>query len=310
MTLRARALCGRGVLACALAACAPAQAADYVDAHVRVISPPDCVDASHMIAEFAPAPLNTTYLRVQHMGDPGTAELTGEVANPVTWPVGRLTGLVIPPNEYATTQRGWRDVAPPNPASAFQLQCGGAGFLINSRQFGHSDPVVLAGPSISIARDLDPIAAVFGNATSALTITASVALPWLDAPPAPLTDGTAQGSLFYYARDVTTNVVFAHLIALFDNRAAGVDGTGEEAVSADAYTAFVDSPLSAKLADGRPTQFVTVSPASAVAQFGRNWSEYRSFRAHVTYAQFRALLARLRATSLPNISPRPEDYRV
>jgi len=298
------------MLALALAAFAPAQAADYADAHVRVLSAPDCVDAANMITEYAPAPLNATYLRVQHMGDPGSAELAGEVANPVTWPVGRLTGLVIPPGEYAHTQRGWRDVGPPNPASAFQLQCRAAGFVINSRQFGHSEPVVLAGPSISIARDLQPLAAVFGNATSALTIAASVALPWVDAPLAPVTDGTAQGSFFYYARDVTTNVVFAHLIALFDNRAGGVGGTGDELVSADAFTAFADSPLRPQLAGGGPTQFVTLSQLSAAAQFGSGWSEARYFRAHVTYAQFRALLARLRATSLPDISPRPEDYRV
>jgi hypothetical protein len=104
--------------------------------------------------------------------------------------------------------------------------------------------------------------------------------------------------------------LFAHVIALFDNRASGVNGSGSEAVSADAYTAFVVSPLRAQTSEGVPTRFVTASPLSAVEQVGAGWPDRRYFRAHVSYVQFRGMLARLRQDSLPTISPRPEDYRI
>jgi hypothetical protein len=72
--------------------------ADYRGASVRVVSAADCVDATNFVAEFDPAPVNVSYMRVQHIGDAGTLELTGEVANPVTWDGGRFTGLSLPPN--------------------------------------------------------------------------------------------------------------------------------------------------------------------------------------------------------------------
>jgi hypothetical protein len=314
----ARATAGRGggvvralgLLGVLCAAGAAPGSPTYLDAHYRVLSAPDCVDARNMVREFDPAPANATYMRVQHVGDPGTPELAGEVANVVTWDVGQLSGFSVPPVSHASAQRGWRDLGPPDPASAFQLWCNGAGFVLNSRQFAHAAPLVLEGPSVSVAREPDPPAAVFGNATSALTLEASIGVPWVQAEAAPVIDGTAQVSFVYYARDTTTGTLFAHVIALFDNRASGVNGAGTEAVSADAYTAFVVSPLRARTADGAAAQFVTRSPLSAEEQFVTGWTQPRYFRAHVTYAQFRALLATLRQSSLPSISPRPEDYRV
>ena len=273
-------------------------------AHDRVISAPDCVDASSIVAELAPAPHNSTYLRVQHIGDPGTAELASEVANVITWDVSAFSGLSVPPSAYAQAQRGYRDAGPPQAASAFQLWCNGAGFFMDSRRFSHTSPLVLEGPSVSMARDLDPPAPIFGNATSALTIQARVAVPLVRSDAPPVIDGTAQAGFFYYAQDMTTGATFAHVIAVFDNRTQGTNGAGGEAVSADAYTPFVVSPLSGSAA------FVTPSADSAVEQFVSGWAEPRFFRAHVTYAQFASMLARLKRESLPGISPRPEDYRV
>ena len=294
--------CVSSLLACGCAA--GAFATDYSDARYRVVSVPDCVDAANVIAEFATAPTNATYMRVQHIGDPGSAELAGEIAGVVTWDVGTLSGFGVPVPSYASVQRGYRDVGPPDPGSAFQLGCDGAGFVMNSRRFSHTVPLTLEGPSVSVARDLDPPAAVFGNATSALTIEGRVSVPWVQFDSPPVTDGTAQVSFFYYARDATTGITFAHTIALFDNRPPGVNGAGAETVSADAYTAFVASPLSAA------ARFVTASPASAQAQFVTGWSDRRFFRAHVSYAQFEAMLARVRAERGLPLSPRPEDYRV
>jgi len=305
-----------GMLQCVLAAAILALSApsladdDYVGARVRVISPPDCVDATGFVREFDAAPFNVTYMRVQHIGDVGTAELAGEVAYPVTWDVGQFTGLSPPPGTFAQTQRGYRDRGPPAPASAFQLACGGAGFYIDSRSFSHRLPLVLEGPSVSIARDLSPPAAVFRNATSALTIEATVRVPFVHVDRPPFIDGTAQVSFMYYAQDTTTGTYFGHTIQLFDNRPAGTNSAGTEAVSADAYNAFAISPLAPRTADGVPTAFVAVAPGSAEVQFVTPWSEPRLLRMHLSYARFEALLARLIREALPDISPRPEDYRI
>jgi hypothetical protein len=155
-----------------------------------------------MVPELDPAPINSTYLRVQHIGDPGTPELAGEIANPVTWDVGQLTGFFPPRANHAQAQRGFRDKGPPDPASAFQLWCNGAGFLINTRQFKHAVSVALAGPNVSVARDLSPAAEIFRNATSALTIDGYVRVPFVEYGAPPTTDGTAQVNFFYYAQDV------------------------------------------------------------------------------------------------------------
>ena len=290
---------------------APAGATtDYANARYRVLSAPDCVDASNMIAEFATSPVNQTYMRVQHIGDPNTPELLGEVANPVTWNVGQFSGFTVPANALAQAQRAFRDIGPPNAASAFQLWCNSAGFYINTRQFSHTIPLTLEGPSVSIARDLSPGAAVFRNGTSALTMEATIDLPVVQFEGAPFIDGTVQLSFVYYTKDSTSGTVFAHVIVLFDNRPAGVNGAGTEAVSADAYTAFVVSPLSPTLPDGSVTQYVTVSPYSDVAHFVAPRAGPGFFRAHVTYQQFKSMLERVKAESLPQISARPEDYEV
>ncbi|MEO8755975.1 MAG: hypothetical protein ABI624_25225 [Casimicrobiaceae bacterium] len=304
--------CGRLVLLfAASAAAAHAWAGgDFTTAKYRVISAPDCVDASNIIAEAAPAPANATYVRVQHVGDPGTAELAGQIANPVTWNVGELTGLSPPESAYAQAQRGYRNFGSSNPASAFQLWCNGAGFLINSRQFSHVVPVILGGPNVSVARDLVPAAAVFRNWTSALTIDARVLVPFVQYQTPVLTYGTAQVSFFYYVTDVTTGTRFVHVIGLFDNRAPGVYGTGVEGLSADAFTAFVASPLLPFAYGGAPTRYLTVAPSSDLMHFKSAWTGPSFFRVHVSYPQFKAMLVDLEQVSLPGISLRPEDYRV
>lgn len=276
----------------------------------RVISGPDCVDATGMVKEFDPAPLHRTYMRVQHIGDPGTPELLQEVAHPISWDVGQITGFSPPQAFWPQSQRGYSDSGPPDPPSAFQLWCSGAGFWMNSRRFSHAVPLKLEGPSVSVARDLSPPAAVFRYGTSALTLDANIALPVVQFDGAPVIEGTAQLSFFYYMRDITTGTTFTHVIALFDNRPAGVNGSGGEAVSADAYNAFVVSPLHPSLADGTPTRYATVAEGSEMEHFVRPWSGTRLFRVHVSYAQFRAMLLRLRDESLPLISVRPEDFRV
>jgi len=274
------------------------------------VSAPDCVGPENIIAEEAPAPANATYLRVQHIGDAGTAELAGEIANRVTWNVGDFTGFYPPDPAGTGTQRGYRDLPPPVAASAFQLACEGAGFLINTWQFSHSLPLVGAGPSASISRDLSPPPAIFRGPGSTLAIEATINLKHAAYQAAHVADGTAQMSFFYYAVDATTGVAIAHLVMLFDSRPPSIGGVGLENVGWDGQVAFIASPLADRDAAGVPVQFVTVSPPSDVMRFEQAWNRPIYFRAQVPYERFGAMLARLRAGPHPGISPRPEDYRV
>jgi hypothetical protein len=280
----------------------PALAQDNPAARFRTMSAPDCASAASIIAEAADAPTNRTYLRVQHMGDPGTPELEGEVANVVTWDVGSRTGYF--PSSMENAQRGYRDVTGD---SAFQLGCAGAGFHIDTSRFSHAAPLVGEGPSASIARDFAPSKYLFSDGSS-LMLEATVALPTSATASPPMVDGTAQLSFFYYARDEVSGAVFAHLVALYDNRPWGT--VGSESVGSDGVTAFISSPLSILDTAGAPMKYVTVGPGSATMRTVEGWSTPAVFRAVVTQPQFEAMLARLRAGPMPQLSPRPANYRV
>jgi hypothetical protein len=246
-------------------------------------------------------------MRVQHMGDPGTTELAGEVANEVTWNVGELTGFDA--RGVPGAQRGYRNEGLPTATSAFQLTCDHAGFLINSWQFSHSVPISGAGPSITIGRDLDPPMPIFSDGAS-LLIEADVRVPWILNQAPPVEAGTAQVSFLFYAHDSKSGTAIAQLIGLFENRAKAVGGSGLEYIGSDGFVAFISSPLAPFDSRGNPVQFVTTSPQSAHMQYVSPWSDARRFRAQVTHANFAAALARLRAGPLPAISAEPSDYRL
>jgi hypothetical protein len=274
----------------------------------REVSVPDCPGPDHIIAEAADASANQTYVRVQHIGDAGTDELRDEVANIVTWDVGAMTGLRV----NAFFQRGHRDAPPPVAASAFQLSCESAGFFINSSQFSHGLPLFGEGPSATIGRSLGPPLAPFENANSAFTIQARVAVPTSQSPNRTVDNGVAQVSFFYYARDRTSRLAIAHVIGLHDNRPAGTGGSGDEFLSYDGNVAFAGSPLAATDSRGNAVRFARVAPGSATIRTARAWDEAELFRAEVGYAQFKAMLDALAASSLPGtrLSTDPRDYDV
>lgn len=274
------------------------------------VSAPDCPGPNNLIAEEAGAPHDITFMRVQHIGDPGTAELAGEIANMVTWSVGDLTGFYPPDPASTGNQRGFRDIGPPTMTSAFQLACGGAGFLINTFQFSHAAPLVGEGPSASIARDPSSAPQVFRDSRSVLTIEASIDLHHVAYQAPHDADGTAQLSFFYYIQDTTTGTVIAHLIGLFDSRAPGVGGSLVEGLADDTHVVFVHSPLLPTDAAGTPVRYVRVGPSSTLARTQAAWKERAYFNAQVPFDVFTAMLARLRAGPLPRISARPEDYRL
>ncbi|HSN21385.1 MAG TPA: hypothetical protein VLS49_11945 [Usitatibacter sp.] len=272
------------------------------------LSAPDCTGVENLVAEDAPAPTNATYVRVQHIGDPGTAELAGEIAHPVTWDVGAVSGYHA--THPALAQRGYLDVGLPAGASAFQLECGAAGFLINTWLFPHRAPLVGEGPSASIARDLAPQPRAFPGPGWALRLVADVSVPLAHTETPPVDEGTAQVSFFYYVQDSVSGIAFAHLAALFENRPPGVGGSGVEDIGSDGVTAFATSPMLERDATGAPVRYLRVPPGSATMRFGETWSTPRRFVAQIPYSSFRELLARLRSGPLPQISGRPEDYRI
>ncbi len=292
----------RIVAAFALLACCAAHAQQNPAARYATLSAPDCVAAANIIAEAAQEPVDVTHMRVQHIGDPDSAELAGEIANFMTWDVGALTGLRVPYWE----QLGYRNE---EGASAFQLHCNAAGFFINSNTFAHASPLFGEGPSANVGRVLDPAPPAFTDNQSTLLIEARVAVPTARAQQPPVSEGVAQVSFLYYMRDATSGIVFAHVIGLFDNRAPGVNGSAQEGLGNDGITAFASSPLRELDASGAPVQFVAVSPQSASMRF-EPWQEPALFRAEIPYAKFKAMLERLKRDALPSISTEPRDFRV
>lgn len=292
----------RALAALAVVAAAPAFAADNPASRFRTMSEVDCPSPSGIIAQSADAPANVTYLRVQHMGDPGTEEWLNEVANPVTWDVGSRTGYSPPPMENA--ERGYRDITG---HPAFQLGCGGAGFHIDTAKFSHKFALVGEGPSASVARDFSPPKFPFSDGSS-LLLEATVALPTSATVSPPVSDGTAQLSFFYYVRDSISGGVFAHLVALYDNRPYAASAF--EAIGSDGVTAFVSSPLAYADAAGAAVKYAMPGPSSATMRAVDPWTTPLTFRAVVTQAQFEAMLAALRAGPMPQLSPRPANYRV
>ena len=292
-----------------LAACGGGGGAGDQAAPPRALfhSPPDCVTPANMIAEAAVEPKNQTHMRVQHMGDPGTAELAGEIANPITWNVGELTGFDA--RGIAGAQRGYRDAGPPDAASAFQLNCDHAGFFINTWQFSHAAPLFGEGPSVSIGRSFAPFVPAFRDG-AALVIEADIKVPWIRNARTPVADGTAQVSFFYYLRDSVSGKEIAHVVQLFENRAPAAGGAGVENLNSDGVVNFASSPLSPLDSLGRPVRYATVAAGSAQMQYQQPWSESRHFRAIITRANIAAVLADLRAGRQPELSPEPSDYSV
>ena len=271
------------------------------------VSEPDCPTAANFVREEDPAPLDVTFMRVQNMGDPGTSEFLQEIANVVTWPVGDYTGYY--PADRTATQRGFRDAGAPMLANAYQLGCDGAGFLINTWQFSHAVALTGEGPNLAIARDFSPGKQVWRDAGSVFTIEADVDVRHTQYQGPHTADGTAQVSFFYYVRDMTTNTTIAHVIGLFDSRPFFGNGM-VELVDTDFVNHFAFSPLASSDALGRPVQFVRVGAGSAQARTGEAWKQRLHFRAEIPHSAFTALLARLRSGPLPNLSARPEDYRL
>jgi hypothetical protein len=280
----------------------PAAAANPA-ARFETLSDVDCPGPGQIIAETAPAPVALTHLRVQYMGDPGSDQLAREIASTITWDVGNYTGLHVP----ASAQRGYED-GPPRHGNAFQLDCNGAGFFIDTSSFPHSVPIFGAGPSVGIARLFEPAIRAFGDTSSTLIFEARIAVPWVSTPTAPV-EGAAQVSLLYYARDLTGSAVFAHVIGLFDNRAPEL-AASVETVQWDGEVFFVGSLLRDEASGFPAPRYVRVPPFSQQMRFHAPFTQPLLFRAELPYAVFRDLLVRFKADAGIAMSTDPRDYGI
>lgn len=288
-----------------LLACAPAAAiSDYAQAQYRLLSGPECVlDPTRIVAQDTPVPANLTFLRVRHMGDPGTLARLWQVSWPVTWDVGTVTGL-RPPAPASAWQRGFLDLGLPAGTNAFQLHCTTAGFMVNTWSFPHEQPVVGGGPHAILERNFDPPLPLWTRPGAELTLQAEAQVPWTYVPG----DGVAQLTFVYYLRHTTRGTFHAHVVGLWDSR-ADFGPRLSEFVANDTFTSFASTPLVDRLPGGAAPRYATRSPYSRALALGAGWSGWRFLRAHVSRGQAAAMLVDA-ARQDPSIDPDPAQWQL
>lgn len=199
---------------------------NYNKALFRTILSPQCLDVSDFLKQFEAPPPGQTKFVIRHIGEPGSEELSNQIANPVTWPVGNLTGLLINPYFADFKQRGYKNDNLPIGSSAFQVDCKKVGFLINTFQFNHSSgqvecppgfPNCSGGPQAVLRHNFIDPQPVFIDASSEFTIQAHVKLPWVHFNSNP---AVAQLSFFARFEDGNQSKVL-WLAQIFDSRPWG-----------------------------------------------------------------------------------------
>ena len=187
-------------------------------------------------------------------------------------------------------------------SSAFQLHCYDAASFINTWTFPDVS-VTGGGPHAIYGYSFDDahVPAIYDtNAGTDFVLQASVEVPWFASWPDPSApagvEPIGQVNLFAYFRDRTSGKTFALLLAIFDNRYAA-SPTYPSFVLHDGATPFASMPLNAT------AKYASLSPYSSTFT-GSTWTGLRFFRAHVTQANFRAMLADVNAYCHAHLSQR------
>lgn len=293
---------------------------DYANARYTPIYTSEPIGVNRLLPEYAlqqppdwlPPP-NKTYFYVRGMGDPGTAELAGEVANTVTWDASIYTGFHPNGQYWYLSQKGFDNLGPPIGSNVFQVQGHHAGFLINTWQFSHTQPTTTpwgaedGGPHIAYERRFDPPAEIFTDSSSELTLQTYFKLPWLlfgrDA-------ASAQAILFYYLTDITSGFRFAGVVQFFDSRPWG-NGNGREALRSDSHDYYVTSPLRTRTFDEKTPRYATMSPYSSRMQNRTRWDSDKFFRAHLSRQNLMNIITDLQSKEgVTGISENPDDWRL
>jgi hypothetical protein len=270
-----------------------------------IIAAPGCLAGAdgHILPQFVGVADQTWRMNVRHMGNPGTAELDQQVANPVTWDVGFYTGLHVD-DPRVQWQRGFLDLGPPDGTNAFQVQCTAAGSMINTYSFDRSEPVVGGGPNVTYGYDLATIdIRPWGEQRQQLVLRLDAEIPWLSV----VADAVGQFSMYGYFVDVSTGIVVAQLYGIFDSRADGV-GSGFEFVGNDTFVNFASGPIDTGLRYSQP------GPGSDVMHHVNGFAGLRTFEAVVTTAQWQNVIAdinvRRQQAGQMLMSTLVSDYRV
>ncbi len=293
---------------------APALAVeDYALAQFEPLYESEAILPERIATQYQEVPANQTWVRIRHMGDQGTDQLTQQAANPVASDRSQKTGLFIPEDSLIPRhlfQRGFED-RPALGTNVYQVYGHGFGWHVNTFRFAHEGPIECpelapecqGGPNIDYGRTFDPPLDPWPTPSSELTLQVRMSLPFahhglgaVENPPA------AQVSFLYYLVHPETGYYIAGLVNLFDSRP--FERVGQESVGSDNITAFVSSDLRDAQPDGQPYRYVTRSPYSSISRNRWAWQDERFFRAHVSRENLANLLADANA---PGVA---EDYRL
>jgi hypothetical protein len=294
----------------ALAACAGAtHAADTTNYVATALKAPDCItepSLSFFSQTVQPAepphptlPIGRYYQIVRYLGassvGAGVPFDFGHFPPTYAWPPYRgmaLTGLTVP-EPKSLWQRAASSDATMDSSSAFQLHCYDAGSFINTWTFPEFD-ITGGGPHSIYGYSFDDVSAPLiydSDPRTDFVLQTSLEIPWFaswpvsSAPPGVTPIG--QVNMFAYFRDRTSGKTLALLLGIFDNRFRG--GQAYAAfVAHDGATPFASMPI------GASTRYATLSPYSWSFS-GVTWTGLRFFRAHVTQANFRQVLADVNA---------------
>ncbi len=225
-----------------------------------------------ILPQHAQGPMDQLVMNVRHMGDPGSAELTGEVANPVTWDVSYYSGFK-PPEPISNYQKGFLNEGAPRGTNAFQAYGDTVGGIINTWSFPHSAAVVGGGPHYTVSYNYSQPARAWISSNSKFTLQMYAAIPWVGV----WGNGVGQLCMFLYLKDTSTNQVFAYVVEVFDSRPFG-QGNGSESIGFDTFTSFVSTPLLAS------SQYISKTANSASLQNSSAFANEQFFEFQITAA--------------------------
>lgn len=284
-----------------------------------------CVDNNNSIfnrtVEGSDVNTDSPVVTVGFLGDPGTWERNNAISFHQNWALDQFVGIQNP-----TLKLGLYDEPLPVGSSGIAVKCQEAGFLINTFQFSHTQPVQGGGPQGSYGIKKFMPRRAFESSSSQLIIQGYVKHPnhhW-DEP-----DAVGQLVLAYYmqpltcyrhgtpyecqAASVTNNIpAFAHVIALYDSR--NLIGTYDEYFDNDTFSGFFSSPLANYQQNGSPPQFLKKSIYSApMATAWQTWSGYNFFRAEISYEKMSNMISIFRnnaPAAAAVTSPDPIDWGI
>ena len=264
--------------------------------------PPSSLSGASIYAQFGGGS-DRWIGQVRHMGIAYTPEWYGEVANPVTWQVGDITGF------YASSadQRGYYDLGPPSMTNAFQAAGDTFGSLINTSSFQHPAPVPGGGQNTVLAYNYGSPPPIYNHASSVFVVQSSFRVPRAD-----ISDLAPHGelSLEFQLRDTVSGGVIDYVAKVFDTRAYGTGTSNSFEETSYDPTAYNGSPLGIVYVPMLPgTTYGHVSPYSNTMVNTTPFADARFYRFEVSGPELEQAIATLNAWG-GNFSTTPSNYRL